>query len=110
MLIKLIIVISAAIFIANPAHAGLQEGIITNVSIRASDHLIYFEMAGTTATKPACAKNSYWIIQDENSLTGKQQLTSILLAWSMGKVIRIVGAGTCLRWHDGEDVDMVVLL
>jgi hypothetical protein len=107
---KLLISIFAAICIANHAHAGLQEGIVTNLYIRASDHLIYFELSGANSSKPACAQQSYWMIRDENSLTGKQQLASILLAWSMGKRIRIQGAGTCLRWYDGEDVEMVILL
>lgn len=91
------------------ALAGTQSGKVTKVFVRASDGLIYFFVEGTGAGKPACASAGYWIIKDENSAAGKRQLAVLLTARASGEAVTISGMNTCARWHDGEDVEEVVL-
>lgn len=88
----------------NLAYAGEQVGKILNITVRSSDGLISFIMENTATGKPACAKYSYWLIADENSVTGKQQLAMLLTARASGQVISVFGSNTCVRWHDGENV------
>jgi hypothetical protein len=89
--------------------AGTQTGTVKQLHKRASDGLIYFFLSGTPTGSPSCASNPYWMIRDENSNTGKQQLALLLSAKATGGVVTIYGAGTCNRWGDGEDVNDIVL-
>lgn len=90
--------------------AGDQTGKVSNISIRASDGLHFFEVQGASYNKPSCAGYSYWMIKDEKSAVGKSQIAQIMLAYSTGKSVAIRGSGTCTRWPDGEDVDLIILL
>ncbi len=93
------------------AHAGTQTGTITQLTVRASDGLIIVYMSGTPSGRAACAANMpYWMIKDENSTSGKQQLAELVTAYAAGKTVNIVGMGTCTRWSDGEDINLVNLL
>lgn len=91
------------------ALAGTQSGKVTKVFIRASDGLVYFFVEGTGTGKPACASAGYWIIKDENSSAGKRQLAALLTARASGEAVTISGMNTCTRWHDGEDVEEILL-
>ncbi|MBL8339747.1 MAG: hypothetical protein JNM97_23480 [Rhodoferax sp.] len=93
------------------AFAGEEVGQVTNLSVRASDGLVYFWLGGGSATgRPACATNPYWVIKSETSSAGKQQLAMLLTAKATGKRVRVSGSDTCLRWSDGEDVNAVFLI
>lgn len=90
------------------AHAGSVTGRVDQIWVRASDNLIYFTIKdGAASGKPACAKLGYWMIKDENSMTGKHQLSVLLAAQAAQKLVKITGFNTCTRWHDGEDVNVV---
>lgn len=92
------------------AFAGTQAGTVNTLIVRSSDGLIYFWLNGVAAiNKPACAVYSYWMIRDENSNAGKQQLAILLSAKATGKQITVYGRNSCLRWGDGEDVDAISL-
>lgn len=91
------------------ANAGTQTGQITRLIIRASDGLVYFHMSGTATNKPACAKYEYWMIKLEDSPAGKRQLAALLAAKSASQTITVVGANTCTRWNDGEDIEEIHL-
>ncbi len=93
-----------ALFTASAWAAGTQTGQVTKIQIRASDGLVWFNMNGTAAGHPPCAFYNYWMIKDENSNAGKQQLTQLLAARSSGQAITVTGGGTCTRWPNGEDV------
>lgn len=96
---------------AGSASAGTQTGHVVKLHVRASDGLVYVELDGTASDKPACASShSYWMIKNETSITGKQQLAQLLAAQVSGKQITIFGANTCTRWIDGEDIDEIMLL
>lgn len=91
------------------AFAGTQAGTVNILIIRSNDGLIYFFLNGVAAiNKPACATQPYWMIRDENSNAGKQQLAILLSVKVTGKPITVYGRNTCLRWGDGEDVDAIM--
>ncbi len=102
-------ILLASLLVTNTGDAGSQAGLITQVYKRESDGLLLIELSGSATGKPACATHSYWIIKDENSNTGKQQLAMLLMAKASGQAITIVGNNVCTRWSDGEDVGAVVL-
>jgi len=93
------------------AIAGSQTGQVTDIYTRASDGLVYVELSGVHANRPDCAaQHSYWMIRDEKSLTGKQQLALLMQAQATGQQVTISGFNTCGRWIDGEDIDGIRLV
>ncbi len=105
--------IAAALMAAGAfgAQAGTQTGTISQLTVRASDGLIILYMNGTPSDRATCAAHQpYWMIKDENSTSGKQQLAQLVTAYAAGRTVNIVGMGTCTRWGDGEDIDLVNLL
>ncbi|WP_197692507.1 hypothetical protein [Geobacter sp. DSM 9736] len=95
-------------FISNESMAGSVYGTVSSIIVRASDGLVYFTVAGTPVGKPSCATGGYWIIRDENSTVGKQQLAVLLAALSTKNTVSIVGNDTCNRWGDGEDLNYII--
>lgn len=91
------------------ASAGSQTGHIVQLHVRASDGLIVVVLDGPVSGRPACATINYWMVKNETSNTGKQQLAQLLAARVSGQQITIVGTNTCTRWPDGEDIDDVML-
>jgi hypothetical protein len=97
--------------IVSSVFAGSQTGQVTDLTVRASDGLVYLELSGTHADRPDCAaQHTYWMIKDEKSLTGKQQLALVMQAQATGQQVTITGTGACTRWIDGEDIDGVHLV
>lgn len=86
-----------------------QYGTVYRLHVRAADGLIYFYLDGPRAPQPGCATQPYWIIANEASAAGKQQLALLLLAQATGRSVAVWGAGTCTRWPDGEDVRELAL-
>lgn len=102
--------VALGLSLSTNAYAGVQEGTINVLYVRASDGLVWVELTGAATDKPACAKgHSYWMVKDENSAAGKKQLAMLLLAQATGKKIVISGSGACTRWSDGEDIETVGL-
>ena len=106
---KIVFVLLIYFITSVAAFAGSEGGQVKNVLIRASDGLVYVELSGTAENKPSCATHSYWMIKDEKSLTGRQQLAALLLAQANGQTISIIGTGSCTRWPDGEDIDYIIV-
>ena len=98
-----------ASLVVHVCFAGQQTGVVASLVKRNSDGLLYFYISGSAPGKPACATQSYWIIKDENSNSGKQILALLMMARSTGQAITVQGSNTCTRWGDGEDVDSVFL-
>ncbi|HEY0924143.1 hypothetical protein [Rheinheimera pacifica] len=92
------------------ANAGSQVGKVGYLLVRASDGLVYFTIEGAAKIdSPACAKNTYWMIRDENSEVGKKQYAMLLAAQASGRELTVRGMNTCNRWSDGEDLDWLQL-
>lgn len=92
------------------ARAGTQTGTVTSLEVRASDGLIAVYLSGTASGRPACAVTQpYWIVKDENSTSGKQQLAQLMLARATGQTVTINGMNTCVRWSDGEDINLIIM-
>lgn len=95
---------------ALPVQAGSVEGTIASLVIRDSDGLVYVHVNGANGGRPACAQNQpYWMIKDENSVTGKRLIGTLLAAQLIQRRVTIWGYGTCTRWGDGEDIHTVFL-
>ncbi|MFN4290098.1 MAG: hypothetical protein ACK4E7_04375 [Permianibacter sp.] len=95
--------------VASVADAGEQAGKVEKLVARDSDGLVYMTMSGIPSGKPACAKNSYWMIKNENSESGKRQFAVLTAAMMAGKTVRVSGGNTCLRWSDGEDINWIMV-
>jgi predicted permease len=93
-----------------PAWAfGSAQGTVFRLHVRASDGLVYVYLNGNRINRPACAVQPYWVIRDETSAVGKQQLALLMLAQATGRTVIIQGSGTCTRHVDGEDIKEVAL-
>jgi hypothetical protein len=92
------------------ALAGTTVGTINQIIQRASDGLTYVVINGTISGQPACATAGYFMIQNENSESGKKQFAMLMLAKASGLRVIITGAGTCSRWVDGEDINGIQLI
>ncbi|AQT61094.1 hypothetical protein [Cellvibrio sp. PSBB023] len=101
------VLFSLFILLTVSASAGEQTGKVSQIVVRGSDNLHYFFLEGSSSNKPVCAKHTYWMIRDENSIAGKTQISLLLSAQAQQKTIRVVGSGSCTRWGDGEDVDAI---
>jgi hypothetical protein len=103
-------VISFGLLLASNCFAGWQSGKIAVINVRASDGLHWVVLEGQPQGRPACASvQIYWIIKDENSVAGKSQISLLLAAQAAGKPVSITGLGTCTRWGDGEDINVVAV-
>jgi hypothetical protein len=57
--------------------------------------------------KPACATNgleTYWAF-DVKTAQGKAAYSTVLLAYTLGKKLRVYGTGNCDVWGDRESVN-----
>lgn len=96
-------------FCTSVAFAGFGQGRVTQIIVRASDGLVYFFLNAPPTDRPSCATQPYWMIKDENSEVGKRQLALLMEAQATGREVQVQGFGTCTRWVDGEDVNVVIL-
>jgi hypothetical protein len=96
--------------VSSSAFAGSQVGKVSRLIVRSDDGLVYLFLTGTGSGKPACATIAYWMIRDEKSAAGKQQLALLMLAEATGQQVTITGTGRCERWSDGEDISEVHLI
>jgi len=93
-----------------PASAfGSARGTVYRLHVRASDGIVYAYLNGDRIGRPACAVHPYWIIRDETSAAGKQQLALLMLAQATGRTVIIQGSGTCTRHVDGEDIKEIAV-
>ena len=105
------LVVACIFLLSSSVLASSQKGKVKKLYVRASDGLVYLYLdTSPPEDKPACAKNPYWMIKDENSEVGKKQYSMLLAAHSAGRTISISGTGYCTRWSDGEDINSVVML
>jgi len=89
---------------------GQVSGSVDQVIQRASDGLTYVYINGTPTGSPACAGRTYFIIADENSEAGKKQFAMLLVAKATGQRVIVTGTGTCARWPDGENIELIQLI
>lgn len=111
---KILPVLASAIFaflVPAPAMAGLVSGQVSRLVTRASDGLQIVEIAGPITGRPNCVRAwAYFMIRDEKSDAGKAQYAMLMSAYLSGAKVKVEGAGTCLRWGDGEDIETVEFL
>jgi hypothetical protein len=82
---------------------GNVSGTVGAIAVR--NGMTYFTINGKNQGRPGCAANTlYWMIKDEASQTGKQQIALLLSAKANNRTVYVDGTGTCVKWYDGEDV------
>jgi hypothetical protein len=95
---------------ALPSYAGVVTGHILALYVRQSDGLVYFETDGVISDRAPCAaSNNLWILPNENSDTSKRQYAALLMAKASNLPIEVYGYGTCTRWFNSEDVNIVIV-
>ncbi len=103
--ISIVLVLSSA-----SASAGTVTGQVKFLTVREADNLHYVVINGIETGRPSCAAaTNYLMIKNEDSNTGRSQFASLLSAKISGTPVTIIGAGTCTRWGDGEDINSVIL-
>ena len=93
-----------ALFAHGAAAQSSQTCTVTRIHVRATDGLVYFFVDGPRTTAPACATQAYWVIGNEASTAGRQQLALLMMAEAAGKAVIVSGSGTCARRPDAENV------
>lgn len=108
---QIILSILSFIFI-NSALASDYTGKVESIVVRDYDDLVSIYLKGTrTSDVPNCAKSQqYMVIKNENSANGKRQLALLMMAHATNSTVVVVGAGTCSRWVDGEDINIIKVL
>jgi len=92
------------------AQAGEGAGTVANLIVRDSDGLVYVQLATPPTSRASCAATTtYWMIQNENSDSGKRLYAVLLAAHVAGRNVIIQGKNTCARWGDGEDILYVLM-
>jgi len=97
-------VVGFALFTNGAAAQSSQTGTVTRIHVRATDGLVYFFVDGPRTPAPACATQTYWVIGNEASTAGRQQLALLMMAEAAGKAVIVSGSGTCARRPDAESV------
>lgn len=106
-----ILALPGLVMLSPACSAGEVIGTVKQVVVRNSDGLVYVLMYGTQSGRPTCAAGTdYWMIPNENSETGKKLYSLLMAAKLAERPVRIVGANTCTRWGDGEDINHIQLL
>jgi hypothetical protein len=95
--------------LASAQTQSYQEGTIFQLRVRSTDGLVYVYMTGVRAHSPACASEPFWVIQNEASVVGRQQMALLSMALAAGKKVTIFGTGTCGRWPTAENIAEVVV-
>ena len=94
----------------SPATAGTQTGFIKSIYVRDSDGLILVNLFMDETyfpNHPACGWQTYWVVPNETTASGKRLFATLLAAQISGRHVTILGKNTCSRWGDGEDIDTV---
>jgi len=88
------------------ALASSVTGKILQLYTRETDGLQMVEVEGRGA-RPACATQTYMLIRDEKSESGKAQFAMLMAAFLADRQVIVFGSDTCTRWPDGEDITIV---
>lgn len=97
-------------FAVAPSYAGVVNGHVLAIYVRQSDGLVYFETDGAISGRASCAaSNNLWVLPNENSDTSKRQYAALLTAKASNVSIDVYGTGTCTRWVNSEDVNIIVI-
>jgi hypothetical protein len=99
-LISILIGLTCALLHLN-GNAGSSSGAVTMMIVNSSNFLFF--TAGTKSNSPSCGNNNQWAL-NLSTPTGRSIYALILSAQAQGKVLYIVGNGTCNGWGDREDV------
>lgn len=98
----LVCVISA---LASTANAGMADTGTVSLLYGFSSNVFLFTTSGTRSSAPGCAGAAQRFAIDTSTAAGKSQMSIVLLAYSLGKPIKVYGNGYCSVYSDSETVD-----
>ena len=98
------------------AFASTQSGYVTTLSAyhgtTAASSSVYFFLSNTASsgTVPNCGNNPpyYWVINNADADTAKTQISMLMAAQAQGRIVTIIGTGSCLRATGGNQGGEVV--
>lgn len=101
---------SAFVLLSSAALAqSSQDGNVAQIRVRATDGLVSIYLDGPRTTPPGCATQPFFVVGNEASIAGRQQIALVTMAQASGKRVTIYGTGSCGRWPDAENVAEVVV-
>lgn len=107
---KMQIRITALVLLASvgslPAPSDADTGRLKGVYARDPDGLQLAQIENR-GERPACAIQTQMVIRDEKSDMGKAQFAMLIAAFLADRTVTIVGAGTCTRSNQSEDIGVV---
>jgi hypothetical protein len=91
-----VLALVAFVALATPcAHAGTSQGLVTKTIAHTGDIIMF--TAGPHSGQPACAGAGDWALS-LSTPTGKAQYALLLVAYSLGKSVTVVGTNACTAW------------
>lgn len=109
--LSLVIFLAPFLLSSPAAHASMiTQGKVLRIVMRASDGLTYVIVDGTRTTTPTCATQSFFVVKELTSESGKAQLAMLMTSYSSGRLVAVYGSGTCTRYYNAEDLDEFQML
>jgi len=104
------VALAALLLLTSTAFAeSNQSGAVKDIVERPSDGAVLVSLTGPLHAKASCSAGSYWVIKDEKTRSGKIQRDALEKARSEKQNVTFIGAGSCSRVSDGEDIDSIVV-
>lgn len=89
-----------------PTQSAADTGKVKSVYARDPDGLQLVQI-DNRGERPACALQTQMVIRDEKSEIGKAQFAMLMAAFLADRTVTVVGAGTCTRSSQSEDIGVV---
>lgn len=106
---KLFVVFAISGLLASSANASYKPDSRIIHMIPNAFGMVLFKTEGTkSGSPPACDTAQRWSINATTS-TGQIQASALMSAFYAGKIIYVVGTGTCTNWGDTENVDYFIV-
>ena len=106
---KLIVLVASTLLACNSAYAGQYIGKIAGLSYYRG--LLFIELTAVTrVNSPPCATENRYVFDSTVNQANKTMASLVMMAYSLGKTIQIVGTGQCsIGGWPTESVDYVAI-
>jgi hypothetical protein len=103
---KLITLVAFGLYVGSVAHAGQYSGKIAGLSYYHG--LLFIELTAVNrVNSPACATDNRYVFDATVNQANKTMASLVMMAYTLGKTISIVGTGQCQPGWPTESVDYV---
>jgi hypothetical protein len=98
--------VAAMTFASQALASGTSSGVPSGITVQSG--IVMFTISAGHGSNPACATTQRWAF-DANVAAGQATLSTLLNAYSLQKLVNVLGTGTCSVWPDSETVYFVSL-